>query len=119
MKNKDFSNRCDCCLQYHITFYVKDEFDIKGEGIEELMLEILQNISRENKYEIEDIEISSKYVSFLVEANPTVAPIDIVRTIKSFSTIELLRRDSSLKKFYSVNGSFWKEGYRVATAEYK
>ena len=45
----------------------------------------------------------------------TVAPCDVVRTLKSISAIELFKVYPQLKKFYARCGALWSGGYFVST----
>jgi len=55
------------------------------------------------------------HIHFFVSAKPTVAPTDIVRTLKSITAIQLFKEFPALKKFYSRCGSLWSKGYFVST----
>lgn len=46
------------------------------------------------------MEVMSEYIHLFVGAEPTVSPIDIVRTLKSITAIELFRQYPKLKTFY-------------------
>ncbi len=50
-----------------------------------------------------------------VGAEPTVSPIDIVRTLKSITAIELFRQYPKLKTFYGRRGSLWTAGTFIST----
>lgn len=118
-KNKFFPKEIKCCLEYYIEFYIKKELDLQGRCLEESLIEILKLISQNNNYDIREIKISSNCINFVVSVSPTTAPIDIIRTIKSFSTIELLRRHDGLKKVYGRNGSFWQKECYISTIDCK
>ena len=46
------------------------------------------------------MEVMSDHIHLFVGAKPTVSPIDIVRTLKSITAIELFRQYPKLKTFY-------------------
>ena len=48
-------------------------------------------------------------------AMQTVAPCDIVRTLKSISAIEMFKAFPQLKQFYTRCGVLWSRGYFVST----
>lgn len=45
----------------------------------------------------------------------TVAPCDVVRTLKSISAIELFKTFPQLKHFYARCGVLWSRGYFIST----
>ena len=51
------------------------------------------------------------HIHIFISTKPTVAPSDVVRTLKSISAIELFKQYPELKKFYSRCGSLWSKGY--------
>ena len=55
------------------------------------------------------------HIRIFVDCPQTVAPCDIVRTLKSISAIEMLRAYPQLKQFYSRCGVLWSRGYFVST----
>ena len=55
------------------------------------------------------------HIHIFLSVKPTVAPTDIVRTLKSISAINLLKKYPKLKKFYAHCGSLWSKGYFVST----
>ena len=77
--------------------------------------EILQTISDRYQYEMIEQEVMPDHIHVFISAKPTVAPTDIVRTLKSISAIELFQAFPQLKKFYSRSGSLWSQGYFVST----
>lgn len=115
MKNKDLNRIYMSDLHYDIRFGVKDIFDISSEEIKSSLGEIYKDIAKRNGYEIIKIDFFENQISLIISAQVTTAPIDIVRSIKSFSTIELLDRHPRLKKIYATNGSFWEGGYKIST----
>jgi putative transposase len=49
------------------------------------------------------------HIHIFLSVKPTVAPTDVVRTLKSISAIMIF------KKFYTRCGSLWSKGYFVCT----
>ncbi len=54
-------------------------------------------------------------IHLFVGTEPTVSPIDIVRTLKSITAIELFRQYPKLKTFYGRRGSLWTAGTFIST----
>jgi putative transposase len=87
---------------------------LKG-NVEESLKRILAEICTKYEYEILELEVMPDHLHIFVSAKPTIAPTDIVRTLKSISSIELFKEFPALKKFYSRCGSLWGKGYFVST----
>ena len=57
----------------------------------------------------------SNVIHIFVDCPQTVAPCDIVRTLKSISAIEMFKTYPQLKQFYSRCGALWSKGYFIST----
>jgi|APHig6443717497_1056834.scaffolds.fasta_scaffold29475_3 putative transposase len=108
-------NHCKYLCQYHIIWCSKFRFNVIKDDIEIELKNILYEISKKYDYQILEIETMSEHIHLFIGVKPTVAPTDIVRTLKSLSTIELFKKFPKLKKFYSNCGSLWSKGYFVST----
>lgn len=104
-------NHCKFLLQYHIIWCPKFRFNVLKNGIDESLKSILFKISDRYEYEIKEIEVMPDHIHIFISTKPTVAPSDVVRTLKSISAIELFKQYPELKKFYSRCGSLWSKGY--------
>jgi len=108
-------NHCRYLAQYHIIWCPKFRFNVLRGDVQTKLKEILQTISERYQYEIIEQEVMPDHIHLFISAKPTVAPTDIVRTLKSISAIELFQAFPQLKKFYSRSGSLWSKGYFVST----
>lgn len=104
-------NHCKFLLQYHIIWCPKFRFNVLKNGVDESLKEILLKISQRYEYEIKEMEIMPDHIHIFISTKPTVAPSDVVSTLKSISAIELFKQYPDLKKFYSRCGSLWSKGY--------
>ena len=104
-------NHCKFLLQYHIIWCPKFRFNVLKNGVDKSLKEILLKISQRYEYEIKEMEIMPDHIHIFISTKPTVAPSDVVRTLKSISAIELFKQYPDLKKFYSRCGSLWSKGY--------
>ena len=104
-------NHCKFLLQYHIIWCPRFRFNVLKNGVDESLKEILLKISQRYEYEIKEMEIMPDHIHIFISTKPTVAPSDVVRTLKSISAIELFKQYPDLKKFYSRCGSLWSKGY--------
>lgn len=115
MNNYQTLNHCKFSLQYHLIWCPKFRFSVLKNGVDETLKEILIRISDQYQYEIKAIEVMPDHIHLLVSTKPTVAPTDVVRTLKSLSAIELFKIYPELKKFYGRCGSLWSKGYFAST----
>lgn len=79
--------------------------------------DILVSICTKYRYEIHSLEMSNDFIHVFVSVDPSAAPADVIRTLKSVSTVQLFQQFPHLRTFYSRQGSFWKKGYLVSTGE--
>ena len=56
------------------------------------------------------------HIHIFVDCPQTVAPCDIVRTLKSISAVEMFKKYPKLKEFYARCGVLWSRGYFISTA---
>lgn len=108
-------NHCKYLCQYHIIWCPKFRFSVIKDDIEIELKQILEDISKKYDYEIFEIETMPDHIHIFIGIKPTVAPTDVVRTLKSISSIELFKKFPKLKQFYSKCGSLWSKGYFVST----
>jgi putative transposase len=107
---------CKYLCQYHIIWCPKYRFNVlKGDIVEELKNKIFKEIEERYKYEILEQEIMEDHIHLFVGVKPSVAPLDIVRTFKSISGIELFKRFPNLKIFYGKCGSMWSNGKFISS----
>ena len=79
------------------------------------MKQILQKICNDYKYKIKALEVMPDHIHIFIDVPQTVAPCDVVRTLKSISAIELFKVFPKLKQFYAKCGVLWSRGYFVST----
>ncbi|MHC2993987.1 MAG: IS200/IS605 family transposase [Candidatus Atribacteria bacterium] len=108
-------NHCKYLVQYHLIWCPKFRYNVLKGNIEEALKRILAEICNKYEYEILELEVMVDHIHIFVSAKPTIAPTDIVRTLKSITAIQLFKEFPALKKFYSRCGSLWSKGYFVST----
>jgi len=110
------TNHCKYLCQYHIIWCPKYRFDILNDKIANVLKnEIFLNICKRYEYEIIEQEIMEDHIHLFVGAKPSVSPLDVVRTFKSISGIELFKKFPELKKIYWKDGSIWSRGKFIST----
>lgn len=108
-------SHCKYLVQYHLVWCPKFRFKVINGNIKKSLKNILANVCNKYQYEILELEVMPDHIHIFLSAKPTVAPTDIVRTLKSISAIKLFKEYPKLKKFYARCGSLWSNGYFVST----
>jgi len=102
-------------VQYHMIWCPKFRFEVLTGDVEKELKDIIESIAKEYEYDIKALETMPDHIHLFVATKPTVAPTDVVRTMKSITAVRLFKEFPELKKFYSRVGSLWSEGYFVST----
>ena len=105
-------------IQYHIIWCPKFRFSVLQGNVDAALKQILQKICDDYGYKIKALEVMPDHIHIFVDVPQTVAPCDVVRTLKSISAIELFKVYPKLKQFYARCGVLWKRVYFVSTVEY-
>lgn len=113
--NYHSASHCKYLIQYHIVWCPKFRFSILKNGIDIKLKQILENICKKYKYIIKTIEVMSDHIHLFIDCPHTVAPCDVVRTLKSISAIELFKIYPELKKFYARCGVLWSRGCFISS----
>lgn len=108
-------NHCKYLVQYHLIWCPKFRFNVLKDDVELSLKEILLSTSRRYNFEIIEMEVMPDHLHLFISARPTIAPSDLIRTLKSVSAIELFKKYPKLKRFYKRCGSLWSKGYFVST----
>ena len=112
------TSHCKYLIQYHIIWCPKFRFSVLQDNIDVTLKQILQEICDNYKYHIKALEVMPDHIHIFVDVPQTVAPCDIVRTLKSISAIELLKKYPQLKRFYARCGVLWSREYFVSTIDH-
>ena len=107
---------CKYLVQYHIIWCPKFRFSVLNNNNVELKLkEILQQICSKYSYGIKALEVMPDHIHIFLDCPQTVAPCDVVRTLKSISAVEMFKAFPQLKRFYARCGVLWSRGYFIST----
>lgn len=109
------ASHCKYLTQYHIIWCPKFRFSVLRKGIDIILKDILTNICNRYGYKIKALEVMPDHIHIFVDCPQTVAPCDIVRTLKSISAIEMFKTYPQLKQFYFRCGALWSKGYFIST----
>jgi len=106
-------NHSKFLLMYHFIFVVKyrkmiiNRFPVK---------DILQKISDDSDFSILKMEIDKDHIHLLIQTEPKISPLRIVKTLKGKSTIVLWKSfEKELQKKFWKEHTFWSDGYFVCS----
>ena len=100
------ASHCKYLIQYHIIWCPKFRFSVLKGDVENTLKQILQKICYDYNYHIKALEVMPDHIHIFVDVPQTVAPCDVVRTLKSISAIELFKVYPLLKKVLCRMWSF-------------
>lgn len=106
---------CKYLVQYHIIWCPKFRFSVLKGNAELKLKEILQQICNKYNYGIKALEVMPDHIHVFLDCPQTVAPCDVVRTLKSISAVEMFGAFPQLKRFYARCGALWSRGYFIST----
>lgn len=108
-------NHSKFILRYHIIFVCKYRKNLMieyGQFVKDTMIEI----SLKYNFRILEIEVDKNHIHLLVESEPKISPLMIVRVLKQQTTIRLWKEfESSLRKHFWKEKTFFTHGYFVST----
>ena len=104
----------DVCLLYHISWQVLSPL-LLNMFMQKSLVDILMNLSDEHGYNLETVNVNQDTVDLVLGAKAILAPYDIVRTLKSSSSLLLIRQFDELRKYYHNNGRLWQPFCRIYT----
>ena len=109
-------NHSKFLLKYHIIFVCKYRQKILIGNIATCVKNILIDIANKSDFRIEVIETDKDHVHILVNSDPTVSPLQIVRRLKQESTKRLwLLYPEILRKWFYRERTLWTDGYFVSS----
>lgn len=106
---------CKYLVQYHIIWCPKFIFSVLDSNAELKLKEILWQICNKYSYRIKALEVMPDHIHIFLDCPQTVAPCDVVRTLKSVSAVEMFKAFPRLKQFYARCGVLWSRGYFIST----
>jgi putative transposase len=108
-------NHSKFIIKYHIIFVVKYRKRLLIRLGKEIK-NILQQISNNYDFEIIIMEVDKDHIHLLIETEPKISPLMIVRVLKQQSTIKLWNKyPKYLSKYFWKEKTFWTDGYFVST----
>ena len=109
-------NHSKFLLKYHIIFVCKYRRKILIGNIATCVKNILIDIVNKSDFRIEVIETDKDHVHFLVNSDPKVSPLQIVRRLKQESTKRLWALyPEILRRWFYREYILWTDGYFVSS----
>ena len=100
---------------YHVIFVCKYRKKLLISYSEEIK-NIFQNIANNYDFNILIMECDKDHIHLLIESMPKISILQIIKLLKSKSTIEMWKLNSrELKKHFWYKHMFWSRGYFVCT----
>ena len=109
-------NHSKFLLKYHIIFVCKYRQKILIGNIATCVKNILIDIANKSDFRIEVIETDKDHVHLLVDSDPKVSPLQIVRRLKQESTKRLwVLYPEVLRRWFYRELTLWTDGYFVSS----
>lgn len=109
-------NHSKFLLKYHIIFVCKYRRKILIGNIATCIKNILIDITNKSDFRIEVIETDKDHVHLLVDSDPKVSPLQIVRRLKQESTKRLwVLYPEVLRRWFYRELTLWTDGYFVSS----
>jgi len=108
---------CKFSLKYHVILVCKYRKKLLShQSIANDVKNISYSISKQNNFSIDTMEVDKDHIHYLIDSEPKVSPKEIVRKLKSATTVSLWKQyEPFLKKQFWVERTFWSDGYFVCS----
>ena len=111
MSNYKSKNHSKYNIKYHLIFVCKYRKKLLMRYGEEIK-QIMYDISYRYDFDILEMEVDKDHIHILVDSEPKLSPLMIIRVLKQQSTqIIYGRYKSELKKYFWKENTFWTDGY--------
>ena len=105
-------NHSKYSLKVHLVFVVKYRKKLLNPEIDFFIKQKFLQIAERSDFEIELMESDKDHIHLLIDYEPKVSILQIVRRLKQESTIDLWRvHENELKKHCWKERTFWSDGY--------
>jgi putative transposase len=102
-------------LGYHIIWCPKYRHQVLKDAIEVELKRILSETGAHYGWELQELEIMPDYVHLFVQADPTTAPVEIAKTLKSISAVHIFNKFPKLKGRKFWGSGLWSRGTYYAS----
>jgi len=108
--NYTCKNHSKFLIVYHIMLVVKYRKLLLIEFGDCVKNKIL-NISTNSNFKIREMEVDKDHINLMIEGEPKVSPLQIVRKLKQETTFHLWKSFPGLVKHFWKEKTFWSDGY--------
>ena len=109
-------NHSKFLLKYHIIFVCKYRRKLLVSNLASCLKNVLIDMSNKSDFRIEVIETDKDHVLLLVNAEPKIFPLQIIRRLKQESTARLWKLfPNELRKCFYREHTLWRDGYFVSS----
>ena len=102
-------------IQYHIVWCVKYRYPILTNVIEEDLINILNKIAEDNKFQILECNGDKDHIHLLVNCSPQHYIPNIIKALKGVSARLLMKKHGETLKRKLLGGHLWNPSYFIAT----
>lgn len=102
-------------LGYHIIWCPKYRHQVLKDAIEVELKRILSETCTHYGWELHELEIMPDHVHIFVQADHTVAPVEIAKTLKSISAVHIFNKFPKLKGRKFWGSGLWSRGTYYAS----
>ena len=102
-------------LMYHFVWIPKYRHKVFSEPYRKTLKGIIEKIGYDYDIEVLELEIPVDHIHLVVRGEPSRAPSEIMRVIKSISAREFFHRFPEIKRKYFWGGKLWTQSYFVET----
>ena len=105
-------NHAKYSLKAHIIFVVKYRKKLINKDIEFFLKTKIKQIEVRSDFRIELMETDEDHIHLLVDYDPKVSILQIVRRLKQETTFDIWKvHENYLKKYFWKEKTFWSDGY--------
>ncbi len=77
---------------------------------------IFEGIAANSDFSMETLEVDQNHIHCLVQSEPRISPLAIVRKLKQESTVQLWKmHEKEVKRHFWKERTFWSDGYFCCT----
>ena len=109
------TNHAKFSLGYHIIWCTKYRHQVLRDKIEIELKRILAETCSQYDWKLQSLEIMPDHVHIFLQANPSTAPVEIAKTLKSISAVHLFDLFPTLKGRKFWGSGLWSRGTYYAT----
>ena len=109
-------NHSKFLIKLHLVFAVKYRKRLLINELNNDMLQIICDISKEKGFGIDAMQSDIDHLHILIDIEPKMSPLEIVHQLKQISTFRIYKKHRQfLKTQFWKENTFWSDGYFVCS----